>query len=144
MAAVITLFICVAMLGALVIFSDRVFMSNDKPITSSRHLLAFYQAYSDWLNAGAPQRRPFSRRAGLCCNLRVWCRERFPASDGYVLGREMKRQFEAAGLDDELPFNSEKHTYSSEVYLHCCHENPHRVQWVANRVADGIKQETAQ
>lgn len=32
-------------------------------------LAEFYEAYSDWIDAGAPEGKPFSRNCGICVSL---------------------------------------------------------------------------
>ena len=89
----------------------------------NKSLQQFYNDYAAWLDAGAPQGQPFCRDAGLCHNLGKFGGDR----DAYI---EMGRQFEAAGLDDQYPFdNTEDHYYDmSGLYSH--HTNPLRIQWV--------------
>lgn len=87
----------------------------------SDNLKAFYQAYSEWLDEGAPDGYMFDRLSGLCYNL--WCWSDY--TDG--LCSEMKQQFRKAGLDTEYPFDETR-----EAYLECdnMHLNPRRVAWV--------------
>lgn len=49
---------------------------------------------------------------------------------------EMRRQFERAGLDFNLPFNTGCMDYLSECLDLSCHNNTLRLQWVKDRIED--------
>ena len=86
-------------------------------------LKEFYQAYAAWLDAGAPDNKPFSRAVGLCANLTRFA----DAPDD--LRREMIGQFKAAGLDSRYPFGSEVGYYIFYIFAKQ-HLNPKRIEWV--------------
>ena len=87
-------------------------------------LKEFYQAYAAWLDAGAPQNKPFIRNAGLCHNLSIFTK------DYERLLNEMRSEFKAAGLDADYPFNIDEahYTYSSRTMMH--YMNYKRIEWV--------------
>lgn len=49
---------------------------------------------------------------------------------------EMRRQFEHAGLDFNLPFNCGYGDYALECDAAMSHQNPRRIQWVRDRIED--------
>lgn len=86
----------------------------------SKELTAFYDAYLNWLERGAPNYDPFKRSLGLCNNLRRWM-----GIVGSAARHEMTTQFKAAGLDESYPFDP------TEPYgLDFKHDNPARIEWV--------------
>lgn len=91
-------------------------------------LREFYQAYADWVDAGAPDGNPFRREWGLCTNLYF-----FGYCDDDLL-YEMSKQFEAAGLDPELPFNKDWDDYAREYKEDGSHLNAVRIQWVKDHL----------
>jgi hypothetical protein len=62
----------------------------------SKELTKFYDDYWQWLQDGAPEGEPFSRRCGLCFAAR-----RYGNCD-----LEMQKQFGKAGLSEWLPFGA--------------------------------------
>lgn len=104
----------------------------------SDELTAFYQAYRDWVNAGAPidcqetddNQYGFSRGSGLCSNLRYYCSNYgcYGVRNTYV--SEMQGQFYRAGLHIRYPFNATPHHYQIEMGKDACHLNKERMQWV--------------
>lgn len=94
----------------------------------SPELTAFYQAYNQWLEAGAPEEDPnFFRGAGLCANLNNWADWRQRAN----LRWELEKQFQRAELDPFYPFNNESYSeYSIESNAMLSYLNPQRVAWV--------------
>lgn len=94
-------------------------------------LAEFYKAYSDWVDAGAPESEPFSRRVGLCGSLCSYL-----ASKGckfHVRGMTlqlMKSQFIKAGLNRDYPFNSQENSYYVECIDGLIYTNKNRIQWV--------------
>ena len=80
----------------------------------SEELLTFYRTYLAWLEAGAPEWKPFTRCTGLCSNL----------YDFYDMGEseryepvldEMHEQFYHKDLVMVLPFNSNFGKYTLEA-----------------------------
>ena len=88
----------------------------------SKTLKEFYCAYVEWLDAGAPSFRPFSRSSGLCTNLFSFTKSDDAAS-------EMKSQFIDAGLDPNYPFGGE-YLYNLHQQGRNQHLNPARIEWV--------------
>lgn len=80
----------------------------------------FYQTYAAWLDAGAPDGKPFYRHLGLCA-----------AATNYGPGIrwEVKKQFIAAGMDPLYPFGGE-YAFETEYDNATAHLNPERIEWV--------------
>lgn len=94
-------------------------------------LAEFYEAYSDWIDAGAPESEPFSRRVGLCGSLCSYLASkgcRFPVRDMAL--QLMKSQFIKAGLSRDYPFNSADNSYCLESINGEIRTNKNRIQWV--------------
>ena len=94
-------------------------------------LAEFYKAYSDWIDAGAPESEPFSRRSGLCGSL---CLHLTSKGCNY-LARDMalqlmRSQFINAGLSRNYPFNNSENSYYVECIDGTIHTNNNRIQWV--------------
>lgn len=100
----------------------------------SELLKAFYLAYAAWLDDGAPtEQSTFSRKYGLCANVRVYARNRDMLGDD--VENELRYQLIEAGLDYYLPFNSpETNDYWDDVSNEVQHLNPKRIAWVRNQV----------
>lgn len=94
-------------------------------------LAEFYEAYSDWIDAGAPESEPFSRRVGLCGSLCSHLASkgcRFPVRDMAL--QLMKSQFIKAGLSRDYPFNNADNSYCLESINGEIHTNKNRIAWV--------------
>lgn len=94
-------------------------------------LADFYKAYSDWIDAGAPESEPFSRRVGLCGSLCLYLTSkgcRFPERDMAL--QLMKSQFIKAGLSRDYPFNNADNSYYLESIDGKIHANKNRAAWV--------------
>lgn len=94
-------------------------------------LADFYKAYSDWIDAGAPESEPFSRRVGLCGSLCSYLASkgyRFPVRDMAL--QLMKSQFIKAGLSRDYPFNNADNSYYVEGIDGKIHTNKNRIAWV--------------
>lgn len=87
----------------------------------SEQLKAFYKAYAEWLDAGAPHSETFDRTCGLCNAL-----EEFSECD-YKLLKEMQQQFTDAGLNWDFPFDEGWKAYHYDDNKHL---NASRVEWV--------------
>lgn len=62
-------------------------------------LAEFYKAYSDWIDAGAQEGDPFSRRVGLCASLCLYLKGKgCNPREREVALFLMKSQFTKAGL----------------------------------------------
>lgn len=94
-------------------------------------LAEFYEEYSDWIDAGAPESEPFSRRVGLCGSLCSYLASkgcRFPVRDMAL--QLMKSQFIKAGLIRDYPFNNADNSYYVECVNGTIHTNKNRIAWV--------------
>lgn len=94
-------------------------------------LADFYEAYSEWIDAGAPESEPFSRRVGLCGSLCLYLTRKgckFPARDMAL--QLMKSQFIKAGLSRDYPFNNAENSYHVECVNGTIHTNKNRIAWV--------------
>lgn len=94
-------------------------------------LAEFYRAYSDWIDDGAPESEPFSRRVGLCGSLCSYLASkgcRFPVRDMAL--QLMKSQFIKAGLSRDYPFNNADNSYCLESINGEIHTNKNRIAWV--------------
>lgn len=91
----------------------------------SETLKAFYQAYLEWVESGAPDGLPFERHAGLCYNLRHCFI--YPTGLNEAL-REMEGQFIEAGLDESFPFGRDN--FYKRLYGDSQHKDRKRIAWV--------------
>lgn len=101
----------------------------------SDELTAFYQAYRDWVNAGADENKTkygFMTGLALCGNLRQFCffYGCFAQSERFI--DEMTEQFGTAGLSKRIPFNRTISEFYNESEEDRMHLNTHRWQWVLN------------
>lgn len=83
----------------------------------------FCIAYLAWVEAGAPDDTPFSRRHGLCANYNYFCRDPYDYGD-YKAWDEIN---DLVGGD--YPFGG-KDTFYEEVDKNTTHLNPARLAWV--------------
>lgn len=103
----------------------------------SQLLTEFYNAYNDWLEAGAPDGVMFHREVGLCSNIASWGNStKFDHVGGdpafstvATLRYEMTMQFDADGLSKHYPFGN------LSEYTDCRnnstqHLDPKRIAWV--------------
>lgn len=91
----------------------------------SEELTAFYRAYAEWLDDGAPNGQPFFRSFGLCSALDEFLGR---TKKKWQIKHEMLQQFEAAGLHANYPFGYAEYYRRMEkgtVYL-----QSKRVKWV--------------
>lgn len=100
----------------------------------SKQLTQFYQAYSDWLDIGAPDKKPFWRMFGLCANLSDM-QFRFDIYDS--VDREMQSQFAELGKTYGIPFNEDRVDYYKEKERAECYLNPKRIAWVKSHLNQG-------
>lgn len=111
---------------------------------SSPFLAKFYVEYGQWISDGCPEDVRFKRNAGLCGCVKSWCfaRDIFP-HQMIDLRREMRNQFEAAGLNASFPFTNRldghtlfySYTRETERTKPWCSDNPKRIAWVRERIA---------
>lgn len=108
-------------------------MTNNIPLSSAT-LIRFYKA---WLANHPAMNRTTN---GLCGCLVDYVGT---IADGRWHDRlfdslkyEMRKQFECAGLDFNLPFNTDCIDYLSECLDFTCHTNTRRIQWVLDRIED--------
>lgn len=84
-------------------------------------LQQFYNDYATWLDAGAPDGWPFSRKVGLCGSV---------TQHPYHLPRwKIKKQLKEAGLDELYPFGGE-YRFEIDFDNATMHTNPERIKWV--------------
>lgn len=94
-------------------------------------LAEFYKAYSDWIDAGAPESEPFSRRVGLCGSLCLYLTNKGCRSPERDMALQlMKSQFIKAELSRDYPFNNADNSYCLESMNGLIHTNKSRVAWV--------------
>lgn len=94
-------------------------------------LADFYKAYSDWIDAGAPESEPFSRRVGLCGSLCLYLASKGCRSPvRYMTLQLMKSQFIKAGISRDYPFNNAENSYYVESIEGTIHTNKNRIAWV--------------
>lgn len=105
-------------------------------MSQSNELTKFYQAYSDWLDAGAPHRQPFWRNFGLCSSINDVKNLNVSA---HVLMDEMSTQFIFAGLNRVHPFG--QRIYMEEKAANEMHLNPRRIAWVKSQLNQGENNE---
>jgi hypothetical protein len=98
----------------------------------SEHLKAFLSAYLEWIEHGAPQKLPFSRRYGLCSNLTDWARP-LDIEERIALEKALDRMFSADGLDQCHPFGADEYFEAREDETQ--HLNEARIAWVRSKVA---------
>lgn len=89
----------------------------------NKSLQQFYNDYAAWLDAGAPQRKPFGRHMGLCINLWDW------SEHNINLDIELSNQFKDGGLDEDYPFGGETQ-FDIDLENRAMHTNPLRIKWV--------------
>ncbi len=102
-------------------------------MSQSKKLTEFYNAYNNWLNAGAPNYEPFSRTAGLCYGIMTFSDENCKVAR--ILKSEMRKQFDAADLDNCTPFNNDENYYADESDDRSMHLNPKRIEWVRSHLS---------
>lgn len=106
-------------------------------IKSSRNLYLFYQDMASAIQ-DEDSYWDLDCNVGLCANLSDYATENEASMDHDSLLIEMHNQFTAAGLDRELPFNADVAAYLRESFAHACFKNDQRIQWVFDRLADGV------
>ncbi|WNL63488.1 hypothetical protein [Citrobacter phage Tr1] len=117
---------------------------RDINIYSSLDLYEFYVAYDKWATNPQGEDLPeFSAYTGLCSNLWAWCQyvctdEDIQADLREALAQEMRNQFLKAGVCTTVPFECVGHFYWIEAQNGICNSNPLRLQWVKERLVDGI------
>jgi hypothetical protein len=94
----------------------------------------FLTAYIEWVDAGAPQGRPFARGAGLCYGVDVFCEEQPEPDVAYdFVCRELKRMFRADGLDRVYPFGDA--AYDECAVKDTQHLHQPRIDWIKSKLA---------
>ena len=101
--------------------------------TTKEELKNFYKAYAAWLNAGAPDYKPFSRHEGLCYALRMYAEDQgFKPLLRVSLREELDDQFNMK----PYPFNIDRSHYARECLAGEVHRNLVRVDWVRKHAKD--------
>jgi hypothetical protein len=98
----------------------------------SENLKAFLRAWLDWVEAGAPDCRPFKRRCGLCSNLDAWARALVPDIRIDLEG-ELELMFKVDGLDQCHPFGFD--AYFDARGSETQHLDTTRLAWVRSKIA---------
>lgn len=94
-------------------------------------LAEFYEAYSDWIDAGAPEGKPFSRKCGICVSLTLHLKDiGLTPKEREQARKLMRSQFIKAGLNGDYPFNNRELPYLTESARGMIHTNKNRIQWV--------------
>lgn len=94
-------------------------------------LTEFYKAYSDWIDAGAPDGKPFSRNCGICVSLTLHLKAMGLTPKEMEQARKLMRsQFIKAGLNGYYPFNNRELSYLTESARGLIHTNKNRIAWV--------------
>ena len=89
----------------------------------SPELKSALKDWLDWVERGAPEGEPYSRRYGLCSNL-----DRFDdVSD------ELSEVFRLQDLDDTIPFGCD---YDIRSLSRTQHECPKRLAWVRKQLEE--------
>lgn len=97
----------------------------------SNELKEFYRAYKAWLDAGAPDGKPFTRSCGLCTNLFEFCLGL--DIDECDVSNEMCNQFATARLPESYPFGIDN--YHTDRLNETQHLNLARIKWVEEHAA---------
>lgn len=98
-------------------------------------ILNFLKEYKAWVEAGVPINSCFITEHGLCTNLNQYarCKHKLVAGRLVSLDESLCSLFKEDGLSLILPFNMPmfgQPRYITEVH----HENPWRMQWVADTI----------
>lgn len=108
--------------------------------------------YRWWLGDKPSSKQP-ANNLGLCQNLSDFVWDKLWVStfseeeeDAFFKQREavlleMKGQFLEGGLSYLYPFNLSYADYVQETSSACCHKNPNRLQWVLDRIEEGVNEE---
>lgn len=107
----------------------------------SKELTAFYRAYNEWLEVGAPDEyhyidnpNGFIPELGLCNALKKFCTKNNISYKIKSLSIEMEFQFFKKGLSTIYPFGEKEYDTSVEnTGTLCCHQ-PKRIQWVKDHL----------
>lgn len=94
-------------------------------------LAEFYNAYSHWIDSGAPEREPFSRSVGLCGSVCLYLKSKgCNFREREIALFLMRKQFMKAGLNLDYPFNNQDNSYYVESIDGLIHTNQNRIAWV--------------
>lgn len=96
-------------------------------------MLEFLKAWLKWATEdGAPDRKPFNRRFGLCFEIVVW--SKLPGNQGKVNTPRIALDclFQQDGLCDVYPFGVG--AYGRRLYEGTQHLDPNRLAWVRKTI----------
>ena len=94
-------------------------------------LADFYKAYSDWIDDGAPEGKPFSRNCGICVSLTLHLKDiGLTPKEREQARKLMRSQFIKAGLNGDYQFNNRELPYLTESAKGMIHTNKNRIAWV--------------
>ena len=114
-------------------------------ITQSKELISFYNAYNEWLEAGAPEKNDFGfeRTSGLCDSLLYYyflTKYRTLEEFDYLkTKKQLKEQFKMSNLDSKYPFGVEN--YSKRWDNNTQHLDPNRIAWVKSHLTEEVDME---
>ena len=131
-------------------------------IIQSKELTSFYNAYNEWLEAGAPEHNDyrFLRSVGLCSALRKYSSIRKWAGvfkhvisqenididiDNLMvcdktISLEMESQFDKANLDTKYPFGEIE--FCRGVQHESNYLDPNRIRWVKAHLTEEVDMES--
>lgn len=92
-------------------------------------LLKFLARYWAWLEEGAPHCEPFSRREGLCANMRE-IRDEYTYRDNAEASKTLAIMLNG----EDYPFNGSLLGYHQESQVHAMHRNPKRIAFVRKAI----------
>lgn len=111
-------------------------MSERQVIKSSRLLYDFYV----WWLVNKDEIE-MCHKYGLCANLYYYlCLETYGRLYD-TMREELRNQFSVAGHDTDIPFGISQYAYGSANDTQ--HLDPSRIQWVKDRIEDGMIEEEA-
>lgn len=93
-------------------------------MTDDQWLLAYLKDWLAWVERGAPNREPYWRHVGLCCNSLFF--------HGDAANRAMKKRFKRF-TSPTHPFGYEN--YEARMETNTQHECPKRLRWVRKTIA---------
>lgn len=91
-------------------------------------MLNFLKQYQAWLDAGAPQGEPFSRKTGLCINILL-------LPDYALVRSELRTALFTDFQDTVYPFNNGRSSgFIKEMQNGSAHRNKARNAWVKKMI----------
>lgn len=100
-------------------------------------LLDYFQTYVKWIDADAPEGKPFQRGMSLCENLRAALMKALPNDTDTLTACSLKLEemLPLSPFRDKFPFNDGGvRAWIAEGYEQTCHLNPKRTAWVRKQL----------